>query len=142
MPSAIRPGLLKLPARWPGPAAQPPRPSSHGLTTRADQARCQCCMPNSRSGVGSAAIRPALIAAQRRLSARLSRALRTVGKSRLRPSRQAAKPYVYASATLVVNARICRRWCVLPGPHWVLGRSARAVRPRSRPGATASSTAG
>jgi hypothetical protein len=45
---------------------------------------------------------------ERRLSARLSRALHTVGKSRLRPSRQAAKPYVYASATLVVNARICR----------------------------------
>jgi len=39
-------------------------PSSHGLTTRADQARCQCCTPNSRSGVGSAAIRPARIAAQ------------------------------------------------------------------------------
>jgi len=39
-------------------------PSGHGLTTRADQARCQCCMPNSRSGVGSAAIRPARIASQ------------------------------------------------------------------------------
>ena len=30
-------------------------------------------------------------------------------QSRLRPSRQAAKPYVYASATLCVNARFCRR---------------------------------
>ena len=39
-------------------------PSSHRLTTRADQVRCQCCTPNSRSGVGSAAIRPARIAAQ------------------------------------------------------------------------------
>jgi len=44
----------------------------------------------------------------RQLGALLSGALHTAGQFRPRPSRQAARPYVYASPTPGVNARFCR----------------------------------